>query len=129
MWWVAKRKLAKLLHLSFFFGFSYHSLVADVVLDGMDASVQADSVLLDSDLLLNDGVDLLLEEVALIDIVLLELLVVFLEVGDVLDDLLEDVVGGLGRVVLKSCALASEQLDLFLVVVEKLDGFLRVSLQ
>ena len=104
------------------------SLVANIVLNGVNTCVKADSVLLDRDLLLDDGVDLLLEEVALVDVVLLELLVVLLEVGDVLDDLLQDVVGGLRCVMLKCGALASQQLHLLLVVVKQLDSFLRVPL-
>ena len=130
---IAKRNLAKNTHLSF--GVSTHiglrasgSLVANIVLNGVNTCVQADSVLLHRDLLLDDGVDLLLEEVALVDVVLLELLVVLLKVGDVLDDLLQDVVGGLRCVMLKCGTLASQQLHLLLVVVKQLDSFLRVPL-
>ena len=49
------------------------SFVANIVLDHVDTSVQGDGILLDNDLLLDEGVDLLLEEVALVDVVLLEL--------------------------------------------------------
>ena len=94
----------------------------------MNAGVQGDGVLLQDNLLLNKSVNLLFKEVALVDIVRLELLVVLLKVGDVFDDLLQDIVSRLSRVVLKSCALASEELHFFLVVIEKLDGVFGVSL-
>ena len=81
------------------------SLVANIVLDRVDARVELDGVLLHGNLLLDQGIHLLFEEVALVDIVSLLLLVVFLEVGNVLDDLLEDVIGGLRGVVLQCCAL------------------------
>ena len=95
----------------------------------MDASIEADGVLLDDDLLLDEGVNLLLEEVALVDVVLLELLVVLLEVGDVLDDLLQDVVSGLRCVVLQRRALRPQELHFLLIVVQKLDSFFCVSLE
>ena len=81
------------------------SLVANIVLDRVDARVELDGVLLHGNLLLDQGIHLLFEEVALVDIVSLLLLVVFLEVGNVLDDLLEDVIGGLRGVMLQCCAL------------------------
>ena len=81
------------------------SLVANIVLDRVDARVELDGVLLHGNLLLDQGIHLLFEEVALVDIVSLLLLVVFLEVGNVLDDLLEDVIGGLRGVVLQRRAL------------------------
>ena len=59
----------------------------------------------------------------------MELLVVFLQVCDVFDDLLEDVVGRLGGMVLESGTLAAEQLDLFLVVIEHLDCLFCVPLE
>ena len=81
------------------------SLVANIVLNRVDARVELDGVLLHGDLLLDQGIHLLFEEVALVDIVSLLLLVVFLEVGNVLDDLLEDIIGGLRGVVLQCRAL------------------------
>ena len=81
------------------------SLVANIVLNRVDARVELDGVLLHGNLLLDQGIHLLFEEVALVDIVSLLLLVVFLKVGNVLDDLLEDVIGGLRGVVLQCCAL------------------------
>ena len=81
------------------------SLVANIVLNRVDARVELDGVLLHGNLLLDQGIHLLFEEVALVDIVSLLLLVVFLEVGNVLDDLLEDIIGGLRGVVLQCCAL------------------------
>ena len=104
------------------------SLVADVVLDAVDARVEADGVLLHDDFLLDERVHLLLEEVALVDVGDLQLLEVLLEVGDVLDDLLEDVVRGLGGVVLQRGALRAQQLHLLLVVVKQLDRLLGVPL-
>ena len=71
----------------------------------MDERVERDGVLLDDDLLLHERVHLLLEEVALVHVVDLQLLEVFLEIGDVLDDLLQDVVRRLRRVVLQRRAL------------------------
>ena len=94
----------------------------------MDAGVEGDGILLQDDLLLDKSVDLLLEEVALVDIVRLKLLVVFLEVGDIFDDLLEDIVGSLGRMMFKSSAFASEELHFLLVVIQKFDGVFGVSL-
>ena len=104
------------------------SLVADFVLDGVNASVKADCVLLDHDFLLHKRVHLLLEEVALVHIVVLHLAVVLLQVRDVFNDLLEDVVCGLGGVVLESGALAAQELHFLLVVVQQLDGLLCVPL-
>ena len=94
----------------------------------MNTSIEADRILLQNDLLLDEGVDLLLKEVALIYIDLLMLLEIFLKVGNILDDLLEDVVSGLSSVMLQCGALASKQLHFFLVVIQKLDGIFRVSL-
>ena len=51
----------------------------------MDAGIKMDGVLLDDDLLLDQGVDLRLEEVALVDVIGLQLKVIFLQVGDVFD--------------------------------------------
>ena len=84
--------------------------------------------MLDNDLFLNKSVDLLLEEVAFVDVILLHLLKVFLEVGDVFDDLLQDVVGGLRRVVLQSGALRPQELHFLLVVIKQLHCLLRVPL-
>ena len=105
------------------------SLVADIVLNGSDASIKLNGVLLHRDLLLDQGVDLLFEEVALVDVVGLQLLVVLLEVGDVLDDLLQDVVGGLRGVVLQRRALRSKELHFLLVVVQQLDRLFCVALK
>ena len=76
------------------------SLVTNVVLDGVNASIKADSVLLDDDFLLDKSIDLLFEEVALVHVVLLELLVVFFKVRDIFDDLLQDIIGSLGSMML-----------------------------
>ena len=81
------------------------SLVAHIVLNDMDALVQTDSVLLDHDLLLHERVHLLLEEVHLVNVVDLELLKVFLQIRDILNNLLQNVIGRFGRMVLESCAL------------------------
>ena len=71
----------------------------------MDARVERDSILLHNNLLLHQCVDLLLEEVDFVDVVDLELLEVFLQVCDVLDDLLQNVIGSLRSMVLQSRAL------------------------
>ena len=73
----------------------------------MNASVKTDGVLLYDNLLLNQSVHLLLEEVALIDVVWLKLLEVFLQIGDVLDNLLQNVIRGLSRVMFERGALWS----------------------
>ena len=104
------------------------SLVAYFALNRVNASVKADSILLQNDLLLDEGVDLLLKEVALIYIDLLMLLEVFLKVGNILDDLLKDVVSGLSGMMLQCGALASQQLHFFLVVIQELDSVFRVPL-
>ena len=88
----------------------------------MNAGVECDGVLLDRKLLLNQCVDLLLEEVDLIYVVLLQLLEVFLKVGDVLNDLLQDIIRRLGGVMLERGALGAQELHFLLVIVEKLDG-------
>ena len=94
----------------------------------MDTSVQADSILLHHDLLLDQRVDLLLQEVALVHIVLLQLLEVFLKVGDVFDDLLEDVIGRLCGVMLESGAFTPQELHFLLVVIQKFHSLLCVPL-
>ena len=71
----------------------------------MDARVERDSILLYDNLLLHQSVDLLLEEVDFVDVVDLEFLEVFLQVSDVLDDLLQNIVGSLSGMVFQSCAL------------------------
>ena len=71
----------------------------------MDARVERDSILLHDNLLLHQRVDLLLEEVDFVDVVDLEFLEVFLQVCDVLDDLLQNVVGSLRSMMLQSRAL------------------------
>ena len=55
-----------------------YSLEPDVVLDGRDASVQCNSVLLKNNLLLNECIGLLLKEVHLVDVAVLQLEEVFL---------------------------------------------------
>ena len=107
---------------------SRSSLIADIILNGVNARIKADSVLLHQDLLLNQRVDLLLEEVALIDIVCLQLLEVLLQVRNVVNDLLEDVIRSLCCVVLQRGALTTQELHLFLIVVQKFHGFFAVSL-
>ena len=94
----------------------------------MDSCVQADRILLNQKFLLDERIHLLFEEVALVDIVGLKLDEVIVQIGDVLYDLLKDVVCGLCGVVLEGGALAPQQLHLLLVVIEILDGFLRISL-
>ena len=83
---------------------------------------------MESDTLLDQLVGLLLEEVDLVDVDLLELEVVLFEVGNVFDDLLEDVVGRFSCVVLQRCALGSEQLHLFFVIVKHFAGFFGAAL-
>ena len=104
------------------------SLVAHIVLNHMDALVQAHRVLLHDNLLLHQRVDLLLEEVALVDVVGLQLLEVFLEVSDVLNDLLQDVICRLGSVMLQSRALRAQKLNFLFVIVEQFDCFFGGSL-
>ena len=58
----------------------------------MNASVQSDGILLNDNLLLNQGIDLLFEEVALVDIINLQLLVIFLKIWDIFDYLFKDIV-------------------------------------
>ena len=74
----------------------------------MDAGVESDGVLLNDDLLLDEGVGLLLEEVVLVLVGGLELEEVLLKVGDVFDDLLKNVIGGLSGVVLEGGTLTSQ---------------------
>ena len=94
----------------------------------MDAGIKLNGILLNGDLLLNQSIDLLFEEVALIDIISLQLLVVLLKVGDVLNDLLQDIISSLGGVVLKCSALRTQELHFLLVVIQQLDRFFRVAL-
>ena len=84
--------------------------------------------LLEGDLLLVQNVNLGLEVVDLVDVGGLQFQVVLLEVGDVLNHLLEDVVGGLGRVVLQSRALTPQQLNILLILIELLERGLGASL-
>ena len=100
------------------------SFVTNVILDGVDAGVEGDGILLNNDLLLDESVDLLLEEVDFINVVLLKFKEVFLQVGDVFNDFLEDIVSSLSGVMLKSSAFASKELHFLLVIVQELDGFL-----
>ena len=96
------------------------SLVAHVVLDHVDALVEADSVLLDHNLLLYQRVHLLLQEVTLVDVINLQLLEVFLQVSDVLNDLFQDVICCFSGMVLQCCTLWPQQLDFLFVVIEQL---------
>ena len=57
---------------------SHTSLESDIILDGSDAGVECDGVLLEDYFFLDKGVGLLLEEVTFVDIRLLKLLVIFL---------------------------------------------------
>ena len=94
----------------------------------MNACVESNCVLLHNNLLLDKRVDLLLEEVAFVAVSCLDLLEIFLKVCDVFDDFLKNVVGSFGGMVFQSGALRSEELHFFLVVVQELDCFFRVSL-
>ena len=104
------------------------SLIANFVLNGVNAGVEADGILLQSDLLLDKSVDLLLQEIALIDVDLLMLLEIFLKVGNIFNDLLQNVICRLRSMMLQSSTFASKQLHLFFVVIQKLDGFFRIPL-
>ena len=94
----------------------------------MNACVESNRVLLHSNLLLDQGVDLLLEEVAFVAVSCLDLLEIFLKVCDVFNDFFEDVVGSFGGMVLQSGALRSQELHFLLVVVQELDCLFRISL-
>ena len=72
----------------------------------MNACVKAYSVLLDYHLLLDDSVNLLLEELALVSIVDLELIEILVKVGDVLDNFFQDVICSLCSMMLQGGALA-----------------------
>ena len=102
--------------------FLFVSFVTNVSLDAANTRIKSDGVLLEGNAFLNQLVSLLLEEVDLVDIDLLELEVILLKVGNILDDLLENVVSGFSRVVFERCTLRAQQLDLFLVIVEHLAG-------
>ena len=104
------------------------SFVADVLLAHSDARVEGHRVLLEGDLLLIQNGIFGLQVVDLVDVQLLQLKVVLLEVGDVFDHFFQDVVGGLGGVVLQGSALRPEQLHLLLVFVEELEGGFRTTL-
>ena len=56
---------------------------------------------------MNESLPLLLQEVDLVGVRMLQLQVVFLEVADVLDDLLQDVVGSFSGLMLKCGTLTS----------------------
>ena len=71
----------------------------------------------------------MLEELALIGIVELELCEILIKVMDVFDDLLQDIVRSLCSMMLQGGALAPQKLHFLLVVVQTLDRFFRVSLQ
>ena len=93
------------------------SLIANLVLNGVNAGIEADSILLQSDFLLDESVDLLLQEIALIDVDLLMLLEIFLKVGNIFNNLLQNVICRLGSMMLQSSTFASKQLHLFFVVI------------
>ena len=65
---------------------------------------------------------------ALVHVVLLKLLKVALEVGNVLNNLLQDVIGSLGGVVLERGTFRTQELHVLLVIIEKLGGFFRAPL-
>ena len=65
---------------------------------------------------------------ALVHVVLLKLLKVTLEVGNVLNNLLQDVIGSLGGVVLERGTFRTQELHVLLVIIEKLGGFFRAPL-
>ena len=109
--------------------YASYSLETDFVLNGVNAGVQADSVLLEHDFLLDDGVHLLLKEVALVDVVDLKFEVILFKVVDVLNDFLQDVVSGFSGMMLQGGALTPQKLHIFLVVVQHLDGFLGAPLK
>ena len=71
---------------------------------------------------------MLFKEVAFVDIVRLKLEEVVVQVANVFYDFLKDVVSRFGCVMLEGRALATQQLHLFLVVIEILDGFFCASL-
>ncbi len=104
------------------------SLESDIVFNGVDTGVDADCVLLKNDLLLDQSVHLLFEEIALVSIVDLDLVEILLQVGNIFNDLLQDVVGGLCGVMLECSTLRSEQLHFFFIVLQKFDRFFAVSL-
>ena len=83
-----------------------YSLIADLTFNGVNACVKAYSVLLDYHLLLDDSVNLLLEELALVSIVDLELIEILVKIGDVLDNFFQDIVSSLCSMVLQGGALA-----------------------
>ena len=85
----------------------------------MDASIKDDGVLLDDNLLLNECVDLLFKEVDLVDVVDLQLLEIFFQVGDILNNFLQNVISSLRGMMLESRALASQELHFLLVVIEQ----------
>ena len=85
----------------------------------MDASIENDGVLLDDNLLLNECVDLLFKEVDLVDVVDLQLLEIFFQVGDILNNFLQNVISSLRGMMLESRALASQELHFLLVVIEQ----------
>ena len=85
----------------------------------MDASIEDDGVLLDDNLLLNECVDLLFKEVDLVDVVDLQLLEIFFQVGDILNNFLQNVISSLRGMMLESRALASQELHFLLVVIEQ----------
>ena len=71
----------------------------------------------------------MLEEVAFVDIVDPKLLVVFIKVLYIFNDLLQDIVSGFSSMMLQGGALAPKELHFFLVVIQHLNGFFRASLK
>lgn len=77
---------------------------------------------MESDLLLVKSGNLSLQVVNLVNVGLLVLQVVFFKVGNVLNNFLQNVVGGLSSVMLQSCALTSQELNVLLVLVQLFEG-------
>ena len=105
------------------------SLVSDLALDVCDTVVDHDCVLLQPHLLLLQLTGLLFQERDLVEVILLELTEIFLEVVDVLENLLEDVVKALCALVFKGRTLRSKELGVFLIIVELLDAFFYIYLK
>ena len=99
------------------------SFETNIVLNCSYTSIESNGILLQDDLLLHQSVCLLLKEVAFVDICLLKFLEIFLKVCNVLNDLLQYIVSRFSCVVLEGRTFTAEQLHLFLVVIEHLDGF------
>ena len=86
----------------------HFSFIADVLLTGGDSCVQSDRVLLKRNLLLVKSGYFCFQEVHLINILLLNLQVVSLEVGEILNHFFQDVVTSFSSMVFQSSAFRSE---------------------